>query len=561
MLSEMIKSAGTGSADLATELKATVAACLCLHKGRRYILNRVANAVLLEYFRYHHERRPPAEFVARLQDMGVVLTPREMRFLEFSAEKCLGAADRVLRDFSRILGLPQGASIFPDPEKPLRVAKTMAGERFNVAWRYAWVRRALRKGLHGFVARVERELEGMLAGTALSPDWSERLRRAYNEVEATCPEVVERAVRAMGTPAFHHICRSKVGGGKPESLNTAYFHLLAKNPGLLSEDTFFVVIDADSLLHSSSLAVIADEIRKDPDRNAIRQMAPLSTSNYAGNNVFVKMIGCLDTIGSMGKWARNTRTQERPDLPAGSGLVIPAVLLEHWRRTKGTPWEARTITEDARMVITDFGLLDGASRKTKFVPIHMLEAVPEGQGVFQTFKQYWVQRMRWASGGPEEIVELVKAFRSDKVYVQSNSSTGEFIARRPAALRRVRARLRQLRLLLAWLTDHLWWGIGYSLAPAAWLAFSFFYITPAALKIAGLCLLLGSPAWVIFGVFSRFSGFVPGGLSAQGLCRLYLGTIPLAWFHTWPIIYTQCLYLLGKRNRFRTWTTTAKPHF
>ena len=135
-------------------------------------------------------------------------------------------------------------------------------------------------------------------------------------------------------------------------------------------------------MSSSSLAVVAREIRSDPELNVVRQMAPISTSNYAGNNAFVKVVGCLDTLGSMGKWARSTRTLERPDLPAGSGLVIPAPLLEFLRRTRGSPWDGSTITEDARLVISDYGLLDGATRRTKFVPVHLLEAVPEGPTVF-----------------------------------------------------------------------------------------------------------------------------------------------------------------------------------
>ena len=79
--------------------------------------------------------------------------------------------------------------------------------------------------------------------------------------------------------------------------------------------------------------------------------------------------------------------------------------------------------------------------------------------------------------------------------------------------------------------------------------------------MVGLCLLLGTPALVIFGLFRRFSYFVPGGLNLPGLCRLYLGTLVFAWFHTWPIIYTHILYLVGQKGRFRVWTTTAKPRF
>ena len=295
--------------------------------------------------------------------------------------------------------------------------------------------------------------------------------------------------------------------------------------------------------------------------NVVRQIAPISTSNYAGNNAFVKLVGCLDTLGSMGKWARSTRTLERPDLPAGSGLVIPAPLLEHLRRTRGSPWDGTTITEDARLVISDYGLLDGATQRTKFVPVHLLEAVPEGPTVLGVFKQYWAQRMRWASGGPDEIRQLLRAFRTDHLYVNTRSPDGRFQLRRRGRWERMLARSRHLWMLLRWTGDHFWWGPGYGLAPLVWLTFDFFYPTPRLFRIIGCSMLFGLPAWTLFGVFRRFAPFVPGGLQWQDLIRLYLTALLLALFLPWPVMHTHILYLLGRTSRFKGWAATPKPQY
>lgn len=545
------------------ELAGVAAAHACLGTPKKKTLARLADILMTAYYRAYR-RGESRQFVDRLREgeLSLLLSPLLTAHLDALAGQCFRSADGIIADFSRVLGLPAGASIFRDPSKPLRIGTLVHKDRIQTAWRRYWVARSLRRVCVPLLPWADRELPALKSRLLQSSEFSCRLRAAYESQEVTCPEAVESTIRAIGRANFHHICRSKVGGGKPESLNTAFLDILTHRPNLLGRDTHFLVIDADSLLHSSTLSVISSEIRADTDHNVIRQLAPLSTSNYACNNVFVKMIACLDTIGSMGKWARSTRTQARPDLPAGSGLVVPAALLEHLRATKGAPWEARTITEDARLVISDFGLMDGVTRKTKFVPVHMLEAVPEAPGVAAAYRQYWTQRMRWASGGPDELIELWKAFRGDAIYVRSNTANPSFQVERPTrVLDRAWSRFRHLHLLFSWLNDHLWWGAGYGMAPLLWLWFTYFHLVPPTFSILGVSLLLGCPALVIFGVFARFREFVPGSLSLQGLCRLYLGVILLAWFHTWPIMYTQAMYLLGRRDRFRTWTTTSKPSF
>ena len=155
---------------------------------------------------------------------------------------------------------------------------------------------------------------------------------------------------------------------------------------------------------------------------------------------------------------------------------------------------------------------------------------------------------------------LLKAFRADSIFVRTRPKGG-YEQVRPGWAGRVAARLRQLRLTLLWIHDHLWWGPGYAFAPLFWLAFAFFFITPPALNLIGLVVLFGLPAWTIVGVFRRFAPFVPGGLSWQDLVLLYATAMLLAWCHTWPVVYTHLLYAVGMRRCFRTWTATAKPQF
>jgi cellulose synthase/poly-beta-1,6-N-acetylglucosamine synthase-like glycosyltransferase len=525
----------------------------------RRLARYLVPALVADFFRRSDLGEDPQESCAYFRRAGILSDRKYVPLLDFVLPRCLRRAREVVTDFSRILGSPPGVSVFVDPEKRWRTAATLVHDRLETSTPSRLLEAFFRRDIARYVERLSQEAGSFRSKLSSCPDLKAELRRAYDRVERTCPEVVDDLIGDCG-PGFHHICREKEGGGKPESLNTAYDHILRSEPTLIGGDTSFLVIDADSLLHSSALRTIAAEICADEDRCAIRQIAPLSTSNYRGRSVFVKLICCLDTIGSMGKWAHSTRTADRPDLPAGSGLVIPANLLEFLRKEKGTPWDGRTITEDARLVISDYGLLDGATRKTKFVPVHLLEAVPEGPGFFAILRQYWAQRTRWASGGPEEALALLKAFRSESLYVQTRA-VGGYARLSPGLAGRLMARVRHLRLLFVWVHDHLWWGPGYALAPLLWFTFAFFFITPPVLGFIGLALLLSLPAWTIFGAFRRFAAFVPGGLNWQDLVILYCGAMLFAWCHTWPVVYTHLLYSAGKRHRFKVWTATAKPQF
>jgi cellulose synthase/poly-beta-1,6-N-acetylglucosamine synthase-like glycosyltransferase len=559
-LAELLGLCEAGASDPHGPIENVAAAGLMLGWDRRRLERRLVQALVADFFRRYARGESAREICESLYSAGVLERRRHVSLLNLLLPRCSARAHAVIADFSRILGVPGPASLlFPDPEKGWRTAAGLTHDRIDVSLRAHALEALLRRDMADWLERVRTRVPALRAALSALPDLDSEFRPIYSRLERTCPEVVDSVIHGCG-PGFHHICREKEGGGKPESLNTAYHRILRDDPHWLASDVSVVVIDADSLLHSSALHSIAVEIGTDADRCAIRQIAPLSTSNYRGRSIFVKLICCLDTIGSMGKWARSTRTADRPDLPAGSGLVIPVNLLEFLRQRKGTPWDGSTITEDARLVISDYGLLDGATRKTRFVPIHLLEAVPEGPGFLAILRQYWGQRTRWASGGPEEVAALLQAFRSDSIYVQSRGRGG-YSRMHPSFAQRLLARARHLRLLLSWIHDHLWWGPGYALAPVVWFAFAFFFITPSGLGYLGLALLLSLPAWTIFSAFRRFAWFVPGGLSRQDLVLLYCSALVFAWCHTWPVVYTHILYTLGKRERFKVWTPTAKPRF
>lgn len=563
LLSKLIQSnlKGTDSEDeINTEIKSLIAAYLLFGKSHSFIADQTACS-LIHNFVYQYQLHGFINSMTLFHSFGISINSNEEKFIKYIVKTCLKKSDRIIKDFSKILGLNHDQTIFADPLKSPQLAISLKSENMLVSLASLHLRKKIRKQLKNYIFSVEKQLDDILSNLRGLPHLSDRMKTIYDRIKRTCPEVVDESLHSTNQSQFFHICRKKVGGGKPESLNTGYFHILENDSIHLSDCTHFLVIDADSLLHSSTLMMVADEITHDPDKNIIRQIAPLSTSNFYGNDSYGKLISCMDTIGSMGKWARNIRTQKRPDLPAGSGVVIPATFIKYLEQIKGVPWNINTITEDARMIITDYGLLNGATSKTKFVPIYLLEAVPEARNIIQTYKNYFVQRMRWASGGPSEIIELVKSFYEDILYSSSNDGNGIFRSYSPDLITKIKTSYRQIRLLMFWIADHLWWGFGFGLAPIIWLLFSFYFFTPPFLKLFGLMLFVGTPTLVIFRVFKKFSCFVPGGLDYLALSKLYFVTIFMAWFQTLPIMYTQLLFLFRKKSKFQEWTTTVKPKF
>lgn len=536
-----------------------VAARDCLGIRRKVIRDQLFRKLIFDSFSLRNKGRSPEECMQLFERLNIHVTRQGLRLILNAADRSLSASNQVVSGFSKILGLGPDQPLFCSVSKPLRLAMSISEEDFCVRIQLLQLRRSLSSQLDCFLDRVKTELAGVKRRVIGLADLRGSVRKAYNHVHRTCPETVDEVLYSLGRKNFHHICHTKARAGKPESLNAGYEYILRHRPEVIAPNVFFLVIDADSLLHSSCLSTAACEILGDSGYPAIRQIVPISTSNFYGNNVLGKLVCCLDTIGSTGKWAWNTRTQRRPDLPAGSGVVIPAMLLDHLAQRKGAPWETGTVTEDARMIITDYGLMDCATRKTKFIPVYLLEAVPQGTGLFDTYRNYWIQRTRWASGGPDEVVELVKEYWGTRLYDRLESKTRDPWPLRRSATERIRARYRHTRLLVSWIGDHLWWGIGLGLAPVVWVLFNFFLITPRFFAVFGLLLFLGVPAFVIFRTFRKCQDFIPGGLRPAALFQLFSGSILLAWFLSFPIIYTQILFLLGRRKQFRKWTSTIKP--
>ena len=152
----------------------------------------------------------------------------------------------------------------------------------------------------------------------------------------------------------------------------------------------------------------------------------------------------------------------------------------------------------------------------------------------------------------------VKAYGNRRLYDGLKSDPRD---PRPRAGRRIAARYRQTRLLLDWVSDHLWWSGGYGLAPIVWLVLSFCMVLPGFFPVFGAFFLFSGPALAILFTFRRFGRFVPGGVGGIVLLQLYCASILLGWFLALPIMWTQLLYLLGRQKSFGTWTTTVKPRF
>ena len=225
----------------------------------------LAKLVLLQFLRADSEGRQLESASRDLASDGLTLRSTAVRLILQFVPRCTSIASQVIADFARILGLPPHISVFADPAKPWKLAATVAGDRVTTRLQSPILNLMLRRDLGNWLDGVS-EIGETCRRTLMSlPDFEADLRKGYDAGVRTCPEAVEDALVRCG-PNFHHICRKKVGGGKPESLNSAYFQLLEEEPELLGDDTFFVVIDADSLLCSSSLAVAAREIRSRVER-------------------------------------------------------------------------------------------------------------------------------------------------------------------------------------------------------------------------------------------------------------------------------------------------------
>ena len=350
-------------------------------------------------------------------------------------------------------------------------------------------------------------------------------------------------------------------GPKPGALNAAY--RIIRDEGLLTTpiDTYFIIIDSDSLLPSNALSIIARDVRDRHDPPGILQMVAIPTANFFSGNWYSKFISFADSIGAVGKWARSTRNQLKPDLHAGSGVVVPATLAEFIANKTGHPWEETTLTEDARLIVGQFGAMNCVRNKTRAVPIYLVEAVPEGDTFFETYKSFWNQRRRWTVGGFDEFVYMLhwptwlRHTRFDPI----SRSWEQYC---PDLQEQFMSRLRQAHRLWLWVWDHFIWGIGGLIALTHWWLASVMVGYPGRpIAWAGLIALLTAPLIFLLVPGRKLYWFIPGGLSHLQMVGLYFLSFGAIWLYCLPVVATQFACIFGFRAKIIEWRPTQKPRY
>lgn len=370
--------------------------------------------------------------------------------------------------------------------------------------------------------------------------------------QVTTGEAVERFMQDTKPPNLTHLTSFR-RSCKADALNLAYTHCLESN--IVNDDTFVLVLDSDSFLPPYALQVIDEEIRQDGNRDIIRQLASIPMANYASGDIFTKFISMADSVGAVGRWSSEVRTSRRPTLHAGSGVVIPLKLCHYLTSRYGEPWDARVITEDARLLIGRYSLLDGARMKTKAVPCPLIEAVPFGNNLLETYRSFWNQRVRWATGGYDEFLSLATA-KPDQIFVTSSS----YMPYSPTVGEAIAAMVRRLRLTVSWTLDHAWWGTSTLLSPLFWMVGTYVATPPRWVSMAGLAAVFIALGYLLGVCFTEFQAFT-GRKSGPGeFFLLSLLSFPLAFFYTLPVLVTQLTCLLGGRKRYQGWNpATIKP--
>jgi cellulose synthase/poly-beta-1,6-N-acetylglucosamine synthase-like glycosyltransferase len=410
-----------------------------------------------------------------------------------------------------------------------------------------------------FFRRLGRQIAQRFASKddALPPMDSAQFEHALNARLVTTQDVVMRFMASSPRSVFRHLDPDN-RGYKPDALNIAWNQI--QSEGLLAKprNVFFLIIDSDSILPTHALAAAAKEILAGPE-HVIRQMCSLPTANFPACNLFSQFVAVADAVGAVGKWARNTRRQLRPDLHAGSGVLVPAPLMTWIANHAGQPWDSTTLTEDARLIIGQFGLMEGARTTTGFVPAYLLEAVPSEPTLGETYRAYWRQRRRWTSGGFDELLYMARP-PSWLAASHYDGSTGEWNLR-PGAEGAV-AWLRRSKRLLSWAWDHFLWGIGGMAILTHWWAVSIGIAAPGLTFTAiGLCFLLAMPVALLSSSWRSLRWFIPGGLSRRRALVLLIVAFPAIWAYVLPVAVTQAACCARRRSGLSVWEPTRKPSY
>ncbi len=395
---------------------------------------------------------------------------------------------------------------------------------------------------------------------AVSPLTEDRLAATVSRMIRSTQEVVRDVIEESATSQVH-LLDSDGRGFKPGALNFAFRHI--RDSGLLSEPskTYFIIIDSDSLMPKHALRTIIRELRAADPPPPIMQMASIPTANFFSGGWFSQFIAFADAVGAVGKWARTTRQRLRPDLHAGSRVVIPASLTAYIAEHMGDPWAETTLTEDARIIVGQFGTMDGARNKTLMAPAYLLEAVPASTDFLNTYISFWNQRRRWTTGGYDELFYMLSP--PDWLrHAGFDRRERCWKLRSPGTVERILMGVRQANRLALWIWDHLWWGLGGVLILTHWWLVSLAIVSPSAtMSWLGLCVLLLGPLFFLIAPGRQLNTFVAGGISPRKMAQLYVTSFVAIWLYCLPVAATQIACIFGFRSKMLDWKPTQKPRY
>ena len=463
----------------------------------------------------------------------------EIAVMESTLQQIERNVDRILGDFTRMLG---SAQVYKrdDLEVQLLAQEVRKRELKRIGKRFC-----------------DRFSEPSPKPTV--PD-SERIEEVARLALLSTQDMTQQIITELPTARIRHLDPYK-RGPKPGALNAAYRAI--KYEGLLDNPNgvYFIIIDSDSLLPSNALSAVAKEILRPNGVPGILQMVAIPTANFFSGNWYSKFISFADAIGAVGKWARSTRKQLKPDLHAGSGVVVPASLAQFIEAKTGDVWDRRTLTEDARLIIGQFGMMNDVRNKTRAVSIYLLEAVPEDSSFVGTYKSFWNQRRRWTVGGYDEFFYMLRSPGWLR-HARFDPSSRKWEVCQPELRERITSRLRQTRRLALWLWDHFIWGIGGLIVLTHWWLTSVVVGSPSgAIARLGLVALLLAPLVFLLIPGRRLYWFIPGGLSIRRACLLYALSFLAIWLYCAPVVATQLACVFGLRARIIEWRPTQKPRY
>ena len=465
------------------------------------------------------------------------LSKWDVRTILRTRDRISAEAARVVADFERLLG---DASTYP-----LREVETQLIESASQSSRLRRVGQRL--------VRACRSADG--ADDAVPLRSVESVSRWFQ----TTQDRVREVIAEVGLRNIHHI-ESYSRAYKPGALNDGYREIRRRGLLVDSTNTYFIVIDADSLLPAHALRTVAAEIRKNRP-SGIMQFASIPTANFFSSQWFSRFVSFTDAVGAVGKWARSTQRHLRPDLAAGSGVIVAAPLAMYIAEHQGTPWSETTITEDARLIIGQFGLAGGARYMTAMAPVYLLEAVPAARGFRRTYRSYWNQRRRWTIGGYNEFLYML-AVPDWVIRARLDRSEGRWRQTRTSRADRWFGTLRRIQRTAWWAWDHFWWGLGSMVILTHWSLVSLSIAEPSRpVFILGLSALLLLPIVFLLLVGRPLIRFIPGGLSFRTHVMLYFVAFPAMWLYAAPVACTQLICMFATRSGELDWRPTQKPQY